>query len=208
MTMIRFGAALLGALLSIAIPASAGDGCCGEAKEEKVVAAATPQECFKEVACAIQKGDTKALASQLSVKSNELAAKKGEAMKEGASKCEDTQKKLNLTPEKIKEMSGKDLLLTGMIVHVREAVAAAMEKKKADEKPATAKEEGGCCGDKKDDCCEISEVKIDGDKATALCPIGQPLAFVKENGAWKLDISAMLEKDCCEEGKCEEKPKE
>jgi len=154
MTMIRFGAALLGALLSIAIPASAGDGCCGEAKEEKVVAAATPQECFKEAACAIQKGDTKALAAQMSVKSNELAAKKGE------------------------------------------------------EKPAAAKEEGGCCGEKKDECCDISDVKIDGDKATAVCPIGQPLAFVKENGAWKLDISAMLEKDSCEEGKCEEKPKE
>ena len=153
MTMIRFGAALLGALLSIAIPASAGDGCCGEAKEEKAVAAATPQECFKAAACAIQKGDTKALASQLSVKSNELAAKKGE------------------------------------------------EK-------AGVEEKGGCCGDEKDECCEITDVKIDGDKATAVCPIGQPLAFVKEDGAWKLDISAMFEKDCCGEGKCEEKPKE
>ncbi|KAF0243394.1 MAG: hypothetical protein FD180_3434 [Planctomycetota bacterium] len=199
---LRFGAALLGALLTIAIPASAGDGCCGEAKEEKPLAAATPQECFKEAACAIEKGDVKVLASQLSVKSLELAAKKGEAMKEGVSKCEETQKKLNVTAEKVKEMSGKDLMLTVMISKVKEAIAAA----KKGEAKGCGEEKGGCCGEE-EKCCEISEVKIDGDKATALCPLGQPLAFVKEDGAWKMDISAMLEKGCCEE-KCEEKPKE
>ena len=41
---LRFGAAVLGCALSFAAPAFAGDGCCGEAKEEeKVVAATTPQ---------------------------------------------------------------------------------------------------------------------------------------------------------------------
>ena len=90
-----------------------------------------------------------------------------------------------------------------MIAHVRAMVA---EKMKAD---GGCKEEGGCCGDKKEPSTEIKDVKIDGDKATATCPVGQPLAFVKENGAWKMDISAALEKSgCCEGGKCEEKVKE
>ncbi|MEK7466589.1 MAG: hypothetical protein AAB074_04170 [Planctomycetota bacterium] len=201
----RFGAAVFGAVLSFAIPAYAGDGCCGEAKEEKVVSAATPQECFKEAACAIQKGDTKALASQLSVKSNELAAKKGEEMKEGVSKCEATQKKLNVTAEKVKEMSGKDLMLTMMICKVKEAIAAA---KKGEAEKEAGCDDGGCCGEeKKDECCDIKDVKIDGDKATALCPLGQPLAFVKEEGAWKMDITGMLEKGC-DGGKCEEKASE
>ncbi len=199
----RFGAAVLGAVLSFAVPAFAGDGCCGEAKEEqKVVAAATPQECFTAVACAMHEGNKEALWSQLSTKSQELAAKKGEECKEGVSKCEETQKMLGVTAEQVKAMSGKDLMVAMLMAKAK----AMMEKAKAD----------GCCdekkeaaaGEKKADPMAISDLKIDGDKATAKCPLGMPLAFVKEKDAWKMDITAMLEKDCCEGGKCEEKPKE
>src|SRR5688572_2529402 len=104
-----FGAAVLGAFLCLAIPASAGD-CCGD-KEEKSVVAATPQECFSAAAKAIGAGDRKALAAQLSVKSLELAAKKGEEMKECVAACEETQKKLGLTADEAKNISGRDLTL-------------------------------------------------------------------------------------------------
>lgn len=190
-------------LLAFSVTASAGDGCCGGKEEEKPVAAATPQECFSAAAKGIGTGDVKVVASQLSTKSLELAAKKGEEMKEKLLKDEAGLKAMGLTAEKAKEMSGRDLLLTGMIAHIKAMVA---EKMKAE---GECKEEGGCCGEEKEAACEIKDVKIDGDKATATCPIGQPLAFVKENGAWKMDISAALEK-CgeCDGCKGEEKVKE
>lgn len=200
----RFGAAVLGAVLSFAVPSFAGDGCCGEAKEEeKVVAAATPQECFTAVACAMHAGNKEALWSQLSTKSQELAAKKGEECKDGVSKCEETQKMLGVTAAQVKEMSGKDLMVAILMAKAKAAMAKAKD--------------GGCCpeektegaaDEKKADPMALKDLKIDGDKATATCPLGMPLAFVKEKDAWKMDITAMLEKGCDDGGKCEEKPKE
>lgn len=199
---LRIGAAVLGAVLSFSIPASAGDGCCGGKEEEKVVAAATPQECFDAVAAAVMSGKKEALWAQLSAKSQELAAKKGEECKEGVSKCEDTQKMLGVTAEQVKEMSGKDLMAALLIAKAKEMMAKQHEG--CEEKKDGCGEKAAGCEEKKMST-EIQDLKIDGDKATAKCPMGQPLAFVKEEGAWKFDITAMLEKDCCEEGKCEEK---
>lgn len=191
-----FGAALLMALALVVTPAFAGDGCCGgEEIGEKPVAAATPQECFAALFKGMCAADKDAVWAQLSEASHAAVEKKGEAMKEEVAKSEEAQKKLGLTAEEAKAISGRDLFLTAMIADVK-----AMMAKKA---------EGGCCPEgekageeKKEHSCEIKDVKIDGDKATATCPMGMPLTFVKEKDAWKMDIVAMLEKHegCDEEG--------
>ncbi|MCE9584348.1 MAG: hypothetical protein K8T20_17815 [Planctomycetes bacterium] len=193
---LQLGAAVLCSVFAFASPSFAGDDCCGGGEcTDKPVVAATPQECFTAAATAIGKNDKKALAAQLSAKSIEVATKKGDALKETLGKDAEMQKKMGLTADQVKEMSGSDLILTCMITEVKAAVAKAMEKDGCcDEKGAAA--------DKKAPSMEIKDVKIEGDKATATCPIGRPLAFVKENGAWKMDISAMLEKGCDDKGGC------
>lgn len=203
---VRFGAAVLCSLFAIACPSYAGDGCCGgdEKCDEKPVAAATPQECFTAAATAMGKSDLKGIAAQLSEKSLVAVAKKGDEMKECVSKDAEMQKKLGVTAEQVKGMTGTDLMLTCMAAEVRAAVAKASEGK-----DGACDGKDGACDGKKPMSMEIKDVKVEGDKATATCPIGRPLAFVKENGAWKMDITAMLEKGCDEkDGCCGEKPKQ
>ncbi|MBI2919783.1 MAG: hypothetical protein HYY18_01710 [Planctomycetes bacterium] len=191
-----FGAAVLMALALIVTPAFAGDGCCGEEEiGNPPVAAATPQDCFAALFKGMCAADKDAIWGQLSEASQKAVEKKGDEMKEEVAKNEEAQKELGLTAEEAKAISGRDLMLTAMIVEVK-----AMMAKKA---------EGGCCpGDEKageetkEPSCEIKDVRIDGDKATATCPMGMALTFVKEKDAWKMDIAAMLEKHegCDEEG--------
>jgi hypothetical protein len=188
----------------ICLPAAAGD-CCGEKKTESA-RAETPQECFKAAACAMHEGNLDGVWAMLSEASRAAIEKKGEEAKKAVAACEETQKSLGLTPEKAKELSGRDAVLLMMAARVKEAAAKAGKGCGEEEKDGAAAGGEGCCGED-EKCCELSDVKIDGEKATAKCPLGMPLAFVKEKGGWRLDVTEMLAKvEGCEgdeDGCCE-----
>jgi hypothetical protein len=199
---LSLSALALAVLAACTSPLLAGD-CCDEKKES--VAAKTPQECFEAVCAAMHGGDLKGLFAQMSVKSQELATKKGEEMRKACEACADTQEKLNITADQAKELSGGELSMAMMVAHVKE-MAAKAGKEGCEEKEgcdAEAKKDAECC-----EKCELADLKIDGDKATAKCPLGFPLTFVRENEVWKMDITAMMEGGCDKGGCDESKAKE
>ncbi|NUN49065.1 MAG: hypothetical protein HUU15_09585 [Candidatus Brocadiae bacterium] len=209
---LQVGAAVLGALFTFACPAFAGDCCEKGDKEAVVVVSGTPEECFTSLCKAMHAGDSDAMFSLLTPASQEALLKKGEVLKEVAGKCAKTREAIGVTEEQAKEMSGRDLAIAAMMA---KAAAKAKEAGHCEEKS-----EG--CGEKSADegaeekTCGLTDLKVEGDVATAKCPFGMPLTFNKTKDGWRMDITAALAEGCeskkegCESKKegCEKKATE